>query len=380
MKNRILAAGSVLLGVVLAAAPGALAQSSLDEFDDLARRAEAVLDTRPSEAVELYRKALAIRPAWADGWLYLGAGLYGSGRYGEARDAFGKGLQLAPGSGTGWAFLGLCEAELGAPERALAAISKGEALGLQENRGFETTVRVRAARILLASSEFDEALAQLQPLMKYGASDPPEIVEVMGQSALGIAGAAAELPPARRMVVQAAGLAAWASATRRAGEAQARYSRLLAEYPDEAGVHYANGLFLLESDQTLALAEFERELKTHPEHWPALVVDASLQTRRGAPELAVPRLKEAARLVPANYAWLIHAELGRADLNLDQVDAAIAEVELALRLKPGNAQVHFLLSQVYRRAGRKEDAQRENAEFLRMKSQQDPLAITGAQK
>jgi hypothetical protein len=40
-----------------------------DNFDDLARRAEALVDTKPSEAADLYRKALALKPDWAEGWM-----------------------------------------------------------------------------------------------------------------------------------------------------------------------------------------------------------------------------------------------------------------------------------------------------------------------
>jgi len=37
--------------------------------------------------------------------------------------------------------------------------------------------------------------------------------------------------------------------------------------------------------------------------------------------------------------------------------------------------VHYFLSEAFRRAGRKTDAQRESAEFEKLKVQQDPLAV-----
>jgi Flp pilus assembly protein TadD len=61
----------------------------------------------------------------------------------------------------------------------------------------------------------------------------------------------------------------------------------------------------------------------------------------------------------------------------DHLEAAIAELETARRLMPGNAQVHFFLAQVYRRAGRQEDAQRETVQFEKLKAQQDPLGVPG---
>lgn len=47
----------------------ATAQDKNREFNDLSRRAEAAQDVNPADAAALYRRALAIRPAWAEGWL-----------------------------------------------------------------------------------------------------------------------------------------------------------------------------------------------------------------------------------------------------------------------------------------------------------------------
>src|SRR5208283_5550913 len=84
-----------VLGCLLTAG----AQNNAD-FDDLSRRAEAALDTHPEEATVLYRKALAIRPDWAEGWLYMGASLFQTRHYAEARDALRKGVALETGMGT----------------------------------------------------------------------------------------------------------------------------------------------------------------------------------------------------------------------------------------------------------------------------------------
>jgi tetratricopeptide (TPR) repeat protein len=56
-------------------------------FDDLARRASDALDVHPEQAVALYQRALALRPGWAEGWLYRGASLFQLGRFREARDS-----------------------------------------------------------------------------------------------------------------------------------------------------------------------------------------------------------------------------------------------------------------------------------------------------
>ncbi len=345
-----------------------------DPFDDLARRAQAVLDSRPEEAASLYKQALAIHPEWAEGWLYMGGALYQLGRYPEATDALRKGVDLAPGVGTGWALLGLSESQLEDQDQALADIRKGEGLGLGANAQFEAAVRVRAAQLLIRTSAFDEALAQLQPLLKNPAVPPPA-QEAMGLCVLALPEDMAQLTPQKRPVVDLAGQAAWAFASQHPDQAAAGYKQLLAQFPNEPGVHYAYALYLMDSDITTALAELQKEVQNNPKHWPSLLVIASLQLRQGTPDQAIETLHAALKIVPPNFRWRCHTDLGRANLDANHLDAAIAELENAVKQMPSNANVHYFLGDAYRRVGRKEDAQKERAEFEKMKVQQDPLGV-----
>ena len=348
--------------------------STKEQFEDLSRRAQAALDSRPEEAIQLYKQALAIRPDWPEGWLYMGGALYQKGSYAEATDALRKGIGLAPVFANGWALLGLSESQLDDPEQALADIRKGEELGLGGNVPFESAVRVRAALLLIRSSAFDEALAQLQPLTKYP-DNPPPVEEAMGLCALASPDDIARITPQRRAVVDLAGKAAWALASQHRDVAAAAYRQLLEQYPNEPGVHYADGLYLMETDVTAALAEFQKEVQNNPKHWPALLVVASIQIRQGAPEQAIESLHAAMKAVPTKYRWLCHMNLGRANLDADNVTAAISELEDAIRQKPSSATAHFVLAEAYRHAGRKADAEREKAEFEKTKVEQDPLGV-----
>ena len=365
----------LLLLLVLLTTPLTRAQTpNREQFDDLSRRAQAALDSHPDDAIQLYKQALAIRPDWPEGWLYMGGALYQLGRYAEATDALRKGIGLAPVFANGWALLGLSESQLDDPDQALADIRKGEDLGLGGNIPFESAVRVRAAQLLILSSAFDEALAQLQPLAKYP-NEPTPVEETMGLCALASPDDIARITPQRRAAVDLAGKAAWSFATQHPDEAAATYRQLLAQYPTEPGVHYAYGLFLMETDIKQALAEFQKEVQNNPKHWPAMLVIASLQIRQGAPEKAIESLRTAMKIAPTKYRWFCHLNLGRADLDANDSAAAISELEDAARQKPSSADAHFFLAEAYREAGRKADAEREKTEFEKTKAQQDPLGV-----
>jgi Flp pilus assembly protein TadD len=72
--------------------------------------------------------------------------------------------------------------------------------------------------------------------------------------------------------------------------------------------------------------------------------------------------------------------MGRAYLTANNTAAAVSELETAVRLEPGNAQIRYLMAQAYRRAGRKDDAQKQGAEFEKLKAEQDPAAVPEYQR
>ncbi len=372
---RFLLAGAAAL-VPLLLAPMAVAQTAPDDFDSLSQQAQAALDSKPAEAAALYKKALDLRPAWPQGWFYMGGALYRLNRNKEAIDAFNKGLELEPGNGVAWGFLGLCEYELGDVKNALIHIAKGEQIGLGSNTQFEAAVRQRAAMILIRSSLFDQAMSQLQPLAK-SQEMAPAVVQAVGLCALAVSTEPSKLSESRRKVVEMAGQAMWAATRQRPQEAEAGFKKLLETYPTEPGVHYAYGLYLMDVDQRAALAQFEKELQGNPTHWQALLVSAFLNTRQGTPDVSIQLVERARKLALPSYYWLCDAEMGRALLAKDQPAKAVPYFEQSVKLQPGNAQTHFYLEQAYRRAGRKADAQREKAEYVRLKMQQDPLSLPG---
>ena len=72
-----------------------------------------------------------------------------------------------------------------------------------------------------------------------------------------------------------------------------------------------------------------------------------------------------------NY-FAAHAILGQvlAEGDLD-VPRGVHELASAVRMVPWQPQVHFALGTAYVKAGRKEDAAKERAEFLKLRSQNE---------
>ena len=80
-------------------------------------------------------------------------------------------------------------------------------------------------------------------------------------------------------------------------------------------------------------------------------------------------------MAPVRVLGVCHLELGRAQLKSGNGAAALKELLIAERSLPESADVHFQLSQAYRRAGQRLEANRELAEFERLKARQGPLFV-----
>ena len=338
-------------------------------FDELARRASEAVDTHPEEAAALYGQALALRPNWADGWLYRGASLFELGRFGEARDSFRKGVALDPGKGTPLAFLGMAEYELGDYRQSLSDILQGEAIGLADRPAFVGEVRCRAALIYLRFADFGPALEQLRPLTSRGIKSPGA-TEALGLSVLNLYFLPSTLPEDRQTLVDLAGRAAWAFLGGHPDESRPLLKQLVEQFPNEPGVHYLNGVFLVAQDVQAAEREFRAELLITPSHVLARVQLAQLLGKSGDTAAAVRLAGEAVRLEPANA--LCHVTLGHALLSAGRTSEAIAALEKGESLSPQTAKTHFYLVQAYRRAGRTADALREKAAWERLHAEKEP--------
>ena len=131
--------------------------------------AQAREHERLEEAVRLYREAVRLRPAWKEGWWYLGTMFYDQDRYEEARVALRRFTVLDPKVAAGWAFLGLCEYEGKAYDQSLAHLHQATALGLDVDSQLNTVTQYHVVLLLTRSGQFEGAFEVLARLAQRGA-------------------------------------------------------------------------------------------------------------------------------------------------------------------------------------------------------------------
>jgi predicted Zn-dependent protease len=115
---------------------------------------------------------------------------------------------------------------------------------------------------------------------------------------------------------------------------------------------------------TAAVEEFRRELRSSPNHYHAMLQIAFEQLKQGQYAEALALAQRAVELAPNLFA--ARNCLGRALLELGEVDRAVEELEIAARLAPDSPETFFSLARAYAKKGRAEDAARARATFLKL--------------
>jgi tetratricopeptide (TPR) repeat protein len=357
-----------LLALLALPAVGAPVQAAAPEtFESASRRAQAARDAaRDPEAIAAYQAALALRPEWDEGLWYLGTLLYQAGRRDEADAVFVRFLQVKPQLGAAWVLRGFCAFESGDYKAAADRLHRGLGLGLGGNAELDGLARLRLALSLVKTYGFEAAL---QPLTLLARSSPEkaEVVSAAGLALLRMALLPSEIPAERQDLVQKAGRAGVFHLADRGPEAERAYAELVAAYPYEPWIHYAQGVFLLRTDSERAVAALRAELRVNPGNVLACLDIAFELLKLQRNDEARSAAERAVEISPTLFAT--HVALGRALVETGEVDRGIREIEHAVQLAPESPEVHFALARAYARAGREPDAVRERATFARLEQE-----------
>ena len=361
--------------LLLCSSAAGQSKSSSQDFATLSQRAaEASQQNRLDDAVVLYRKALALRPRWKEGWWSLGTIEYDQDHYAKAAQDFEKLIAVDPANGTAHAMLGLCQFELSQDDSALKNLLKAEDLGVIKDDQLRQVALYHMGLLELRARKFGDAKETLDQLVKLGVRSK-ELINALGFAVLltrpqdappdGTPGAA---------VVERAGQAEALLAAKDYAQAKQAYVQLTTEYPDYPNLHFAFGRLLLETNETdAAVEQFQFELKRDPQNINSLLEIAAVRYQVDSQDglsYAEKALKLAPRLPFGHYLVGI--------LRLDTGDAAgaIPELEIAQKAFPSEARVYFSLGTAYARTGRKAEAAKARAEFARLNAQERQRAAT----
>lgn len=342
-----------------------ISQKNAPTFQELSEKARtASEENRLEDAATFYRKALALRPRWAEGWWSLGTLQYDQNHYGDAAASFAKLIMLQPKNGTAHAMLGLCQVELKQDESALRNLSRAQRQGVQNDRQLQHVVLYQLAAAQLRLRRFGDAATNLALLVQDGVRSD--------EVALGMGMAVLTMPPASlpatgtpgRDVVERVGRAETLSTMKEFAAAKQIYTVVASEYPAYPNLHYAFGRFLLEAHEAdEAVEEFRKQLQNDPRHVGALLQIAAVRYRVDSAD-GVKYAEQAVKVSP--QLPFAHYLLGLLYLDTDRAAEAVPELEIARKSFAKQAQVYFALGNAYAKLGRKADAARMRAEFVRL--------------
>jgi tetratricopeptide (TPR) repeat protein len=341
-------------------------------FTVLASKADAAKEAnRLDDALLLYRKALALRPGWAEGWWSLGTIAYDRNSYPEAARAFQKVVRLAPRNGTADVMLGLSEFELGRDDPALRHIEKGAALGLDSDPELRHVALYHEAVLLQRQGRFESARDILQQLCLQGVQSD-EVSTGLGMTLLRLRRRnAPSQGSAEAGIVARVGHAGCLTGQKKFDDARREMNEVVAQNPKYSRVHYAFGLLLVQaSELPAAVAEFKEEIRNDPSDVISRlqIAAATYKTDSAA---GLPYAEEAVRLAPQQS--FAHYLLGMLLLDTDNYQRAIPELEIARKAFPHETRIYLALGTAYSRAGRKQDAASARATFLRLTAERRKL-------
>jgi tetratricopeptide (TPR) repeat protein len=149
---------------VLAQAPNApkpapTTAQSIDRIEKQAQAARAANNV--DEAIALYKKGVALKPNWDEGWWSVGTLNYEQDRFPEARDAFRRLASIKPDVAVPWAMLGLCQFETHQYDQALENLRHGIALGLGQGQSIADVANFHLALLLTRFEEYEASMKLL---------------------------------------------------------------------------------------------------------------------------------------------------------------------------------------------------------------------------
>jgi predicted Zn-dependent protease len=237
------------------------------------------------------------------------------------------------------------------------------ALGMGGRKEMTQSVFYFVAVLLTRFEQYSDSTSMMLAMIKSG-QQSDLLVEPLGLAALRMPLLPAEIPADRHELVRMAGKGALALEAQRQEEAQNLFSGMVAAYPNEPGVHFLYGAFLLDVRPEDGVAEMRRELQVSPFHVPARLRLAEEYVKEERPDEALPLVQEAIKLEPGHAP--ARMMLGEVLVAKGDLAGGIRELETAEKSAPQTVRIHWDLLRAYAASGRGKDATREKEEIERL--------------
>ena len=334
-------------------------------FETLSHQAEQARDAkRLDEALNLYKKAVALKPDWQAGWWNAGSIAYDLNQYPECAADFSRLAALKPDLAPAWTYEGLCEYRLRDYDAALKSLTQVQRLGFKEEPDLSRAAMLHLALVLTKLGDPEKAIVLLFDLSSIERKTP-EIIVAAGIAGLQKKWIPPEVPESEQDKVFKLGDAMATVMQRDATGAMEKFEAAVRDYPQEPEIHYRFGAFLMEEDPDRGIQELKKTLELEPDHIPARVALARIYLKREDPKAALPYAEEAVKLGPGDFN--AHVALGQVLLATQDTAGAARELELAVKLAPESPVAHYSLASAYAKIGRKADAAREREQFERLR-------------
>jgi tetratricopeptide (TPR) repeat protein len=348
--------------------------SKPQQIDSHSRQAQEFLrKNQPDLAAREFAAILALDPNNVDAQANLGVMLFFQGDFAKATPHLRAAAKLRPNLWKIQALLGMSEKRLGQVAAAESELSKAFPQ-LQEEK-LRLQAGMELIEIYYATGDLDKA-AGIVAVLKQIAPENTDVLytahriysDLAGESMLSVAMVAPKSARMHQMMAQEMA---------RQGNTEgaiAHYREAVKMDPHLPGLHFelAEALSLSTSaDRDQVEKEYQAALSENPFEEKAESRLGEIALRASDLERAAAHYKRALEVQPNDADALVG--MGRTLTQMHRPAEAEPYLKRAAQVEPFTAATHYRLSQVYRAAGRTADAQKELAEFQRLKEMKERL-------
>lgn len=356
-------------------APGQTVASKREQISQHIHAAQEFLhQQRPDLAIPEFQKVLALDPQNVDARGNLGVLLYFRGDYTAAVPELRAAVKLKPDLWKIQALLGLAESQL--HDDVASRDDLAATFPHLEDQKLKADVGSALINNYSSTGELEKAASVVATLLDAQPTDPALLftayqlyTDLASKTMLTLALAAPE--SAQMHQVMARELA-------RHGDdapAIANYREAIKLNPNLAGLHFELGNLLYNSAEeklkSEAEGEFQAALQTNPNDEKAALMLGAIAAKRGDWPAATQFDSRALALQPDDPDACL--ELAKALIATNDKEKAQHLIEHAIEIDPSDYIAHYRLSTLYRQQGKREEAEKQLADYRKYKDMKDKL-------